>query len=571
MRWIGVAATAIVVGTGPASAALHPSAPSGGEAQISPAQRAATLTASASTALSKGDANKAVQDVEAAVVLQPQDAALRALLGRAYLASGRFHSADTALGDALSLDPTLEHALINRVLARIAIGDRAGARALLAKAEGVASAADIGLAQALLGDSEGARRRLDAAARAPGADARTRQNLGLVYAMDGRWTDAAAIAQQDVPPNLMPQRLRRWAMIAQMKADPAMQIGAILGVLPAADTGQPAQLALVAPAPAPAQVADLTVVAQAAPKAARAPAAAPASMPIAATVPVAVAAPAPAEAPKVVAQAAPAPIAAPAPKPAVAPIAVARAAPAVVVAASPAPAASPVLAPVRPVVRVENGATVTSISPVAPPLEIFAAKLAVAPLALADLHASISEIVPASVHPEMPKNIALAGTPRTRDSGKSQVSFAAATAQPAKAAVAVGAAIPVADAAKKPGVLLASHVSLKREPAKALGNWAVQLGAFSTLDRRETAWGKLSGMAAFLSAYRPTGSDYRFGKVTLYRLSVSGLPTRAEAINLCVKLRAAGGACFVRNMSGDQPMRWTLKSIDEPVKLAALN
>lgn len=486
------------------------------------------LEASVSTALGKGDAAKAVRDAEAATRLLPGDAGMRALLGRAYLSAGRFRSADGAFADALTLDPGMSRALVSRVLAQIALGEADAARASLAKAERVAPPADIGLAQALLGDLEGARRRLDTAARIPGADARTRQNLGLVDALAGRWVDAVAIAQQDVPPDQMPQRMHRWAMIAQMKSDPAMQIGAILGVLPAADPGQPAELALAAPTPGPPAVA----------------------------------------APAASARAASAP--APAPTPAL--------------AALPPPAALPIVAPVRPVVHLENEAVTTSIFPAPPPLEVLAVKPAVSPLPPSELHASMPEALLAVVPPAVPAPSApvLAAArvpvsetravpsprpPHMRDVRPSPVRSAAAASQPLKPEVPGSAMIAVADKAK-PAILLASRVAMKTAPAKAMGSWAVQFGAFSTLGRREIAWGRLSARAAFLSAYTPTGSDHRFGKATLYRLSVSGLPTRAEAISLCLRVRAAGGACFVRNMRGDEPMRWALKKADDSIKLA---
>lgn len=247
-RWIGVAATALMACTGPAWA--------GSDAQVhaiaAKAQpdrkKAAALTASAWAALGKGDAVKAVRDAEAATLLLPRDAGARALLGRAYLAAGRFRSAETAYGDALTLDPTQARAAVNRALAQIALDQDDAARASLAAAQGQAPDADVGLAFALLGDTDIARTRLIAAARMAGADARTRQNLGLAYALEGRWTDAVAVAEQDVPADLMPQRLHRWAMIAQLKADPAMQVGAVLGILPGVDDGQPTELALVAPA-----------------------------------------------------------------------------------------------------------------------------------------------------------------------------------------------------------------------------------------------------------------------------------------------------------------------------------
>ena len=545
-RWIGVAATAIAVGAGPGWAASNASrSPSSrgqsSETQSAEAQRAAVLLASAWAALGKGDAAKAVHDAEAGTMLLPNDAGMRALLGRAYLAAGRFRSADGAFADALTLDPTLSRALVSRMLAQIALGDADGARALLAKAEGVVPDADIGLAQALLGDTEGARKRLNDAARAVGADARTRQNLGLVYALDGRWVDAVAIAEQDVPADQMPQRLRRWAMIAQMKADPAMQVGAILGVLPAADAGQPGALALAAPVAVPGPAA------------------------------LAVAAPSPSPSPS------------PSPIPASVPaeqIALAEAAPA------PAPAAM-----VAPIVRVEASSVVTEIHPVVPSLEALVTRpVTMAAIALPDVApalpdpvliaehsapqpepvvavaAPVAPIPPVAAAPARVKLAVFTGQPGMRGATTTRV----APIPPTPSAKPATEISPVAatTVAKNP-ILLASQVSFKPAAAKALGNWAVQLGAFSSLGHREVAWRELNARAAFLSAYTPTGAGLRYGKATLYRLSVSGLPTRKDAVTLCVRIRAAGGACFVRNMSGDQPMRWALRKSDEPVKLAS--
>ncbi|TAK10443.1 MAG: SPOR domain-containing protein, partial [Rhizorhabdus sp.] len=49
------------------------------------------------------------------------------------------------------------------------------------------------------------------------------------------------------------------------------------------------------------------------------------------------------------------------------------------------------------------------------------------------------------------------------------------------------------------------------------------------------------------------------GKALFHRLSVGGLSSRADAIRLCLKVREAGGACFVRRTSGDQPLTWAMR------------
>ena len=468
-RGIGIAVTALLAAAPVWAGHDHPAKIGNG--------RAATLTASAWAALGKGDPARAVRDAESAVLLRPRDAESRLMLGRAYLAIGRFTSAEAAFRDALILDPSLTRASISRVLAQIALGQEAAARASLAIAEGHAAATDIGLALALLGDKEEALKRLNTAARAAGADARTRQNLGLAYALEGRWVDAVAVAEQDVPADVMPERLRRWAMIAQLKADPAMQIGAILGVLPVTDNGQPEALALAAPAAQP----EIPVVVAAAPT-------------------------------------------------------------------SP----SPVVALVTPVIHAEGGSVVTGTSFTPPSLEaLVPIPTAVAAQPVAAL--SALPTAPAQLAVIVPQVAAWAGPPRMRKSRIGEVS----TSGPSIAA----RVRPLGRAAGP--LLLASHSAPKPSQGRATGNWAVQLGAFSSKQRTEIAWGKLSGRASFLNAYTPSGSGWRWGKAMLYRLSVSGLPTRAEATSLCVRIKASGGKCFVRNMHGDRPMTWALRTRTE--------
>jgi Flp pilus assembly protein TadD len=217
-------------------------------------QQATTSAASAQLALTNGDVATAVRQAEKAVALAPRDASYRSQLGRAYLAAGRFASAEAAFGDALTLDPSLGSAAVKRALAQIALGREGAAQASLALAVGKASDADVGLAMAMAGQRSGALALLEAAARRGDADARTRQNLALVYAFEGRWTDAAATAARDVPADRLADRLRHWALIVQHGPRAADQVMAILGVTAGNDPGQPAALALAAPTAAEPQI-----------------------------------------------------------------------------------------------------------------------------------------------------------------------------------------------------------------------------------------------------------------------------------------------------------------------------
>src|SRR3546814_18586845 len=95
--------------------------------------------------------------------------------------------------------PDNDKARVGQAVARVAQGDRAGARAALAEVRN-APADDYGLALALAGDTARAVEVLEPAARGMRGTSRTRQNLALAYALDGQWAKARTVAAQDVSP-----------------------------------------------------------------------------------------------------------------------------------------------------------------------------------------------------------------------------------------------------------------------------------------------------------------------------------------------------------------------------------
>jgi len=210
---------------------------------------AARAAERAEKALSKKKLDKAVAEAEAAVAASPRDANYRMLLGRIYLQSGRFRSAAATFGDALALDPQRGGAALSLVLVRIGLGDLDGARAVLASRGELIAPGDRGLAMALAGDVATAVPLLEAAVRGGGADAKTRQNLALAYALAGRWPEAKLMASYDLGPATVSQRIMEWSRFTR-EAQASAQVAALLGVAPGADQGQPAQLALNLPAPA---------------------------------------------------------------------------------------------------------------------------------------------------------------------------------------------------------------------------------------------------------------------------------------------------------------------------------
>ncbi|WP_157217475.1 SPOR domain-containing protein [Flavisphingomonas formosensis] len=206
-------------------------------------RQAAKLARSVSDALKAHRPDKAIPAAEQMVGLSPTDANYRALLGQAYLLGGRFQSAGQSFHDAVTLDPDNGRAALSLALSQIAVGQNDGALATLDHFRSVIPQADLGLALALAGDRQQAVSLLEAAAHAPDADAKTRQNLALSYALSGRWTDARATAAKDVSPAELDLRMMKWANFSNPRA-PWDQVAMLLNVTPHADMGQPARLAL---------------------------------------------------------------------------------------------------------------------------------------------------------------------------------------------------------------------------------------------------------------------------------------------------------------------------------------
>jgi Flp pilus assembly protein TadD/cell division septation protein DedD len=202
------------------------------------------LATRAQMALASNDVATAIPLAERAVEHSPNDAGFRALLGNCYLAAGRFASAEAAYRDSLALIATQPQVVLKLALIEIAQGKNDEAKLLLAEAQGLLDPADTGLALALAGDPQSAVSLLEQAARAPGADSRTRQNLALAHAFAGNWDQARIVAAQDVPGDQLDSRIQGWMALAK-PARASDQVAAFIGIQPVAgDPGQPIRLAL---------------------------------------------------------------------------------------------------------------------------------------------------------------------------------------------------------------------------------------------------------------------------------------------------------------------------------------
>ncbi len=249
--FLNIAASSLIVGVtmvGCSGAAMqaHPSI-----ASAKTGKQAAVYASKAEVALHQRNVATALSAAEIAVAAQPDNAAYRALLGRAYLADGRFISAETAFSDAMTLGNGDARTIVSLALAKVALGEASAARSLLSSHMDRLPAADYGLAVAIAGDAQEGVRILSQAAQDPGADAKTRQNFAYALALAGNWKDARIMAGQDLDPATATQRIIGWAQTADQNQG-AQRVAALVGTnIRLDDAGLPSRLALAAPAATP--------------------------------------------------------------------------------------------------------------------------------------------------------------------------------------------------------------------------------------------------------------------------------------------------------------------------------
>lgn len=221
--------------------------------EVNPA-RAGRAAERAGEEMQRGRQERALRYAEEAVAMAPEDSSYRVLLGQAYLANGRFASAEASFGAARDLGSTDSRAIIGHALSMIAVGRAAEAGALVDANAATLPASDFGLALSLSGQPERGAMILTDVVRAGGSTARDRQNLALSYALAGRWLEARLIAGQDLSPAVAGERMTQWAAMTQA-GDPRLRIAGLIGAEIQEDPGMPVRLALRGGAAAPVMLA----------------------------------------------------------------------------------------------------------------------------------------------------------------------------------------------------------------------------------------------------------------------------------------------------------------------------
>lgn len=150
-----------------------------------------------------GNPSRAVLVANQALTLHAEDPELLLHLGAALVEDGRAEAAVAPLERlaAMRSDAAHPYSLLGAALDTVGRHEEAQGRyaeALALSPDDPTILSNLGLSYVLAGDPARGERHLRRAANAPGSDARVRANLALAVAVQGRFEEAEAIAQQDL-------------------------------------------------------------------------------------------------------------------------------------------------------------------------------------------------------------------------------------------------------------------------------------------------------------------------------------------------------------------------------------
>jgi D-alanyl-D-alanine carboxypeptidase len=110
--------------------------------------------------------------------------------------------------------------------------------------------------------------------------------------------------------------------------------------------------------------------------------------------------------------------------------------------------------------------------------------------------------------------------------------------------------------AKEPVKLALSTQEPKAPVSRSVsGTHLVQLGAFSSTANAKKAWEQLTNRHSVLTGFNSASSSVKVNGKTLIRLAAMGFGSQKSANDLCNSIKAKGGSCIVRSVSGPAPVR----------------
>src|SRR3569832_262543 len=107
-----------------AGCAIHPTHVAAAAQVNAKAEGEVGLATRALAALNSNDVPAAIDFAERAVANKPGEAGFRAILGNAYFAGGRFHSAEAAYRDSLGINSNQPQVVLKLALVQIAQGKK---------------------------------------------------------------------------------------------------------------------------------------------------------------------------------------------------------------------------------------------------------------------------------------------------------------------------------------------------------------------------------------------------------------------------------------------------------------
>ena len=437
------------------------------------AKKAHAWALKAEQAQAKGQLGKAVTYSESAVEADFQNKEYRAQLAQLYMSQGRFLSAERTWMDVMDLGQVDPRTVISLALSRIALGKVESAIALVEANRAIVPASDYGLTLALAGQSGRAVEVLSEAIRSDNATARTRQNLALAYALDGRWREARVMAVQDMDQDRVNQRIVEWAQYARPGAY-EMRVAGLLKVTPQSDSGQPVRLAL---ANAPSNLAQVQT-----------------------------------DAPE---------------------------------AELAFGSQNSALSAIGPVPTSESdGFDAASEADVR--IASMPAPISAATASSSIMHGGITMVsnpVLGLIIPDKRAPLIMAQKGPTKRAG------IAANQK------AVGAPMAVSSESKPVKLALADTAPKTSANNGVKGSHLVQLGAFANAESAKKAWDQYSNRYSVLSGFSSASSTVVVNGKTYVRLAAMGFDSKNGADNVCNSIKAKGGSCLVRNISGNQPVK----------------
>lgn len=181
---------------------------------------------------SQGQSKQAVAVLEAGMAYYKDDTDISVAYAKALAADGRFEQALTVVNNAIRPDAPDWNALSVKGAVLDQMGRNGEARQLyqqaLTLAPGQASLeANFGLSFAMTNDLGSAEQHLTKAVAMPGATSQIRQNLALIYGLQGKFDAARAIYAAELPPEQVEANMsyvralltqqNRWDVVAKAK------------------------------------------------------------------------------------------------------------------------------------------------------------------------------------------------------------------------------------------------------------------------------------------------------------------------------------------------------------------